>query len=204
MSSIDPATHANAAPPLLRAIDEADPATVRDWLASGEAVLIDVREPDEHARERISGATCLPLSRFQPAQLGRFPGKMLVLHCRAGPRSTDACRMALLAGLKACSMRGGIEAWKEQGLPVILNVALPRMSVLRQVQVTVGSAVLAGSVLAWAVHPAWLVVPAFFGLGLVFAGMSGFCGMAVLVAKMPWNRVATTECIRTRNGGSNR
>lgn len=170
---------------------EADPLTVNRWLASGEAVLIDVREPDEHARERIAGARLMPLSRFDAGALVPLAGKKVVMHCRSGRRSVDACRLAggRGAGLELYSLTGGIDAWKKHNLPVEFNAAAPRMSILRQVQLTAGTIVLIGCALAWFVHPGWIGLAAFIGAGLTFAGASGTCGMAALLSRMPWNRV---------------
>ncbi|MFN7019974.1 MAG: rhodanese-like domain-containing protein [Phycisphaerales bacterium] len=172
---------------------EATPKDVHLWLRSGEAVLIDVREQDEHARERIPGAKLLPLSRFDASQARELakPGQKIVLHCRSGRRSADAQRMAAPlseAGATVLSMAGGIEAWKREALPVEVDTRVSGISVMRQVQMVIGVGVLAGSALAWLVHPAFLALPAFFGAGLTFAGATGTCALATLIGRMPWNR----------------
>lgn len=168
----------------------ADPAMVHEWLRSGEAVIVDVRESDEHARERIGGAHSIPLSKFDSARAASLAksGQRIVFHCKSGMRGADACRMAASAGVDALNMTGGIEAWKRAGLPVQLDTSVSGISVMRQVQMTIGVGVLVGSVLTWFAHPGFIVVPAFFGGGLLFAGASGTCAMATLIGKMPWNR----------------
>lgn len=174
-----------------RAFTEIDPATLKSWLDSGECTLVDVREADEHAGERIEGASLMPLSRFDAAQLPTPAGRRLVMHCRAGKRGSDAARMAAASavpGVQVHNLKGGIEAWKQAGLPVRTGRGGGRMSVMRQVQVTIGTLALAGSALAWFVDTRWIALPAFLGAGLVFAGLSGTCGMASLLARMPWNR----------------
>jgi rhodanese-related sulfurtransferase len=171
---------------------EIDPSTLQSWLAQGSCTLVDVREPDEHARERIEGAGLHPLSRFQPGAVRAAPGDRVVLHCRSGRRSADAARMLgtlSAAGVHVHSLRGGIEAWKQAGLPVKLDTRVSGMSVMRQVQLTIGACVLAGSALAWFVDPRFVAVPAFFGAGLCFAGLTGTCGLAAVIGWMPWNRV---------------
>ncbi|QOJ01116.1 MAG: rhodanese-like domain-containing protein [Phycisphaeraceae bacterium] len=172
---------------------EVSPAQVKSWLGQGQCVLIDVREPDEHARERIAGAALLPLSRFDPTQAAALakPGLPVVLHCRSGRRSADACRMASSLssrGLAVLSLSGGIDAWKAAGLPVEVDTRVARMSVMRQVQLVIGLFVLAGSALAWFVDPGFIAVPAFFGAGLAFAGATGTCALATLIGRLPWNR----------------
>lgn len=174
-------------------IREAAPRDVKTWLQKGECVLIDVREPDEHARERITGSKLLPLSRFDPQQAAALakPGQTIVMHCRSGRRSSDACRMAASladAGVAVINMTGGIEAWKTDGLPVELNTHVSDISVMRQVQLVIGLCVLAGSALAWFVDPRFVAIPAFFGAGLTFAGATGTCALATVIGWMPWNK----------------
>lgn len=177
------------------ALLEAQPKDVQQWMRSGQAVLIDVREPDEFAREHISGAQLLPLSRFDVPRAGALArqGQKLVMQCRSGKRSADACRLAAnlaAAGTPIYTMAGGIEAWKKENLPVEVNTKAPGISVMRQVQLVIGLGVLAGSALAWFVHPAFIALPAFFGAGLTFAGASGTCALATIIGKMPWNKSA--------------
>lgn len=172
---------------------EVSPRDVKSWLQAGECVLIDVREPDEHAREHIAGSRLLPLSRFAPEQAAAMarPGQKVVMHCRSGRRSADACRMAASltdAGMNVINMTGGIEAWKMDALPVQVNTSVSGISVMRQVQLVIGVCVLAGSGLAWFVDPRLVAIPAFFGAGLTFAGASGTCALATVVGWMPWNR----------------
>lgn len=170
---------------------------VHRWLQAGECVLIDVREPDEHARERIPGARLLPLSKFDPQQAAALagPGRKVVMHCRSGRRSADACRLAASLeqqGITVLSMTGGIEAWKGAALPVEVNAKVAGISVMRQVQLVIGLSVLAGSALAWFVDSRFVAIPAFFGAGLTFAGATGTCALASLLAWMPWNRSKPT------------
>lgn len=165
----------------------------KGWLDAGEAVVVDVREPDEHAQERIAGCVLLPLSSFDPAELAPFKGKKIVVHCRGGKRSAEACRLALSVERGApqvYSLAGGIEAWKACGLATE-GGGSARISVMRQTQMTIGAVTLAGSVLAWLVDPLGLVLPAFMGAGLIVAGATGTCPLATLLGTMPWNRLKT-------------
>lgn len=170
----------------------ASPREVQQWVTSGQAVIIDVREPDEYAREHIAGARLMPLSRLDTRQVATVanPGQRVVVQCKSGKRATDACRIlsAAASGAQLTLMTGGIEAWKADKLPVVLNTRVNGMSVMRQVQLVIGVGLLAGSALAWFVHPAFLAVPVFFGAGLTFAGASGTCALAIVLGAMPWNR----------------
>jgi rhodanese-related sulfurtransferase len=96
-------------------VREIDPKTAAEWLQRGEAVLIDVREADEHARERIKGARLAPLSCFDPG-VAAVEVKV-IMHCHSGSRSVRACVLAGEQG-DVYSMAGGIEGWKRAGLAV--------------------------------------------------------------------------------------
>jgi rhodanese-related sulfurtransferase len=171
---------------------EVDAGTLRAWLQSGQAVLVDVREPFEHASERIEGSRHVPLAQIEPDTLrAEHMGERLVFHCRSGARSGKAlekCESALRqAGIETYHLRGGIEAWKAAGQPVAHSAGAPKLDIMRQVQIVAGSLVALGVLAGVLVSPWLLVVPGFVGCGLVFAGLSGWCGMAKLLARMPWN-----------------
>lgn len=97
----------------------ADPRTVADLIAKGEATLVDVREPGEHMAERITGARLVPLSAFDPIQAMPETGKRLVFHCAAGVRCGMASQIMQASGYKGDILRmaGGIKAWRAEGLP---------------------------------------------------------------------------------------
>jgi rhodanese-related sulfurtransferase len=180
-------------------ITEIDAPTLKQWLDRGEAVLVDVREPDEHAHERIAGASLHPLSRLDPVVLAAAGNgsPRLVLHCKGGRRSMEAAsRVVQAAPCSVHSLQGGIEAWKAAGLPIVSDARAP-LPVMRQVQLTVGAVVLAGSILAATVSPWFLALTGFFGAGLLFAGATGRCGLATMIGAMPWNRIKTTSSAST-------
>lgn len=150
------------------------------------AVLVDIREADEHARERLPSARHNPLSRLAPVDAAGAPA--VIFHCRTGSRTAaNGKRLAATVACEAYLLEGGIEAWKRAGLPIAIDRREP-IEIMRQVQIVAGSLVLAGLALGLWVAPAFLAVSAFVGAGLAFAGISGWCGMARLLALMPWNR----------------
>jgi rhodanese-related sulfurtransferase len=176
---------------------EIDPRDAQAALSRGECVLVDVREADEHARERIAGSMLLPLSALSPQKIAALGANRVAIHCKSGRRGADAvarCAGLAAAGITVVNVRGGIEAWKAAGLPTIVDTARPRISVMQQTQIVIGTCVFAGTALGFLVHPGFLAIPAFMGAGLVFAGTTGFCGMAVAIGKLPWNRVPTASC----------
>ena len=100
-------------------ITQTTPVAVRDGLASGEILLIDVREANEYAFERIPGALLYPLSTFDPKAIPSS-GRTLVVQCAAGGRSMRAAQALIAAGhTQVANLDGGINAWKAQGLPLI-------------------------------------------------------------------------------------
>lgn len=167
---------------------EIGPEDARTLLDRG-AVLVDVREPDEHARARIPGSRNLPISALDDETLTLATGQSVIFHCRSGART--AANAGRLAGKvprhEAYVLAGGLEAWRAAGLPVTDDRRQP-IELQRQVQIGAGGMVLAGTLLGWFFAPEFLVVPAFVGSGLVFAGMTGFCGLARLLMLAPWNR----------------
>jgi rhodanese-related sulfurtransferase len=156
-------------------------------LAEQRVRVIDVREPMEYASGHIAGSLNVPLARITEADL---PSGPLVLVCHSGNRSSQALSRLLQNGHPhaLADLEGGIPAWQQAGQPVrkLNNAPLPLM---RQVQIAAGSLVLLGVILSQMLAPGWIWLSGFVGAGLVFAGVSGFCGMARLLAVMPWNRV---------------
>jgi rhodanese-related sulfurtransferase len=161
---------------------------LKQRLDSGQAVLIDVRETDEHAREHVLGARLAPLSAIDAHDFDRDHDKVAVFHCRSGMRTqANAAKLIAQGFHEAYYLDGGIEAWKAAGLPVHTNARAP-LEIMRQVQIAAGSLVLLGVVLGALVNPAFFGLSAFVGAGLTFAGATGWCGMAMLLKTMPWNR----------------
>ncbi len=153
------------------------------------ARLIDIRSADEHARERIPGAVNVPLDR-----IGDLPhdDRPIVFHCKSGMR-TEANKVRLAAaagGAPAYILKGGINAWRRAAQPTVTDRSQP-LEIMRQVQIAAGALVLTGILLGLFVAPGFFGVSAFVGAGLMFAGVTGWCGMANLLRIMPWNRPAT-------------
>lgn len=168
-------------------VNEVDALTARRWIEQGEAALFDVREPDERASEWIAGSRAAPLSAFDPGAFA-CPGRA-VLHCKGGVRSREAAgRLSAATGREVYSLIGGLDAWRAAGLPVESAGRRMPISIMRQVQIVVGSVVATASALALTVSPWFAALAGLMGLGLLVAGSTGFCGMAAALAHMPWNR----------------
>ncbi|MFD2255596.1 rhodanese-like domain-containing protein [Luteolibacter algae] len=154
------------------------------------AQIIDVRTPAEYRERNIEGSTLLPLDELNADKIhGVVENQPIYLLCKSGARSAKA--KAKLAGQNLADtviIDGGIDAWAAAGLP--LNHGKSTMSLERQVRIAAGSLVVFGSLLGLLVHPYWLGIPLFVGSGLAFAGLTDTCGMGMMLAKMPWNRIS--------------
>lgn len=153
--------------------------------------LLDVRTPAEFRAVHAVGARYVPLSDLDPAAIAASrpadAGPLYVI-CQSGSRGRQACEKLLAAGLTGVvNVEGGTRAWAESGLPV--NRGKGAISLERQVRIAAGLLVLTGAALAFFVHPYLIGLSAFVGAGLVFAGVTDTCGMGLLLARMPWNRV---------------
>lgn len=164
---------------------------------NGEAVeVLDVRTPVEYREVHCTFARNVPLSDLDPkavmtARNGTADTPLYVI-CRSGSRGKQACEKFLAAGFtNVINVEGGTLAWAECGLPV--NRGKKAISLERQVRIAAGSLVLLGPVLGYFIHPYFLGLSAFVGAGLVFAGITDTCGMGLMLARMPWNRVAATS-----------
>lgn len=193
-----PAATENSAPahPAYTLVD-VDPALLERWLKAGECVLVDVREDYEHAEERIAGSKHHALSCFDIGVCrDAAEGKRIVFQCRGGKRSADAARRFAAGGEKVFHLAGGIEAWKAAGKLVVRPAKGPRLPLMRQVQLIAGSLVAIGTALGVLVSPWFLILPAFVGCGLTFAGATGWCGLAMVLSRMPWNKslMARSTC----------
>lgn len=168
------------------------PAALHQLLSRGApAFLLDVRTPGEFAGVHVPGATCIPLDELTPATLGgrRGPDETPVyVLCQGGGRAQRAVARMEQAGVRGCVLvEGGTQAWIDAGLPVERGSRKVR-PLMQQVQITVGVISAAGAALALSSNPLFAIIPLFMGCGLIFAGTTGICGLAMLLAKMPWNR----------------
>ena len=106
--------------------------------------------------------------------------------CQSGGRAARACEMFAAAGFSnVLSIEGGTAAWERAGLPIVRGSGRSVISLERQVRIGAGTLVLIGVLLGWLVHAAFFGLAAFVGAGLVFAGVTEWCGMGMLLARMP-------------------
>src|ERR1019366_9030340 len=168
------------------------PLELHRLLAEGRpAQLLDVRTPGEFATAHVPGAKLIPLDDLDPAAFQRERGgegiPVYVL-CQSGGRARKAIDKLERAGVHGCVLvEGGTQGWMDAGLTVNRGKSkvLPLM---RQVQITVGSISALGAVLSLAANPLFAIIPLVTGCGLLVAGTTGTCGMALALAKMQIGR----------------
>lgn len=164
----------------------------RQITGNPQAAVIDVRTPAEYAEAHVPQARLIPLDQLAPKKLiesGELPGDQpIYILCRSGQRAAKAAAQFEREGYSnAVVVGGGTLAWIEAGLPVERS-GKGVISLERQVRIAAGSLVLTGAILGWFVHPGFIGLSAFVGAGLVFAGITDWCGMGLLLAKAPWNQ----------------
>ena len=159
-----------------------------------EVQIIDVRTPVEFRQVHAVGAKNVPLDQLDAdaAANSADSSKPIYVICRSGNRSAKACQKLVSTGCDhVVNVDGGMIAWEQAGLPVVRG--RKAVSLERQVRIVAGFLVLLGVMLGF-LHPAFYLLSAFVGAGLMFAGITDTCGMAMLLAKMPWNKVREQAC----------
>ncbi len=161
------------------------------------SAVLDVRTPAEFGALHVAGSRNTPLTSPNLANAVAAakltPAEPVYLLCQTGARATLAAETFAREGLtNAVVVDGGVRAWQDAGLPLEIG-ARSAMSLERQVRIAAGSLVLLGVIGAYIVHPYFIGISAFVGAGLVFAGITDWCGMALLLARLPWNRHPAPE-----------
>jgi rhodanese-related sulfurtransferase len=156
-----------------------------------EIDLIDVRTPAEYTEVHIAGAKSVPLDSLNPELVMRLrngsESEPVYIICRTGNRSGMACERLIKAGLtNIVNVESGIRSWEQSGLSVERGKKI--ISLERQVRISAGALVLIGSLLGIFLNIYFVLLSAFVGAGLIFAGVTDTCGMAMLLARMPWNQ----------------
>ena len=152
---------------------------------SSVLTIIDIRSPGEYRRDRLPGAINVPADRLEAETL---PENQVLYYCKTGMRTNlNRDRLVAKSNGKGYILKGGLDAWAGQGLPVERDAKAP-LPIERQIQIVIGLMLLGFTALSVLVSPSFIIVPGLIGAGLLMAGLTGFCGLGLVVAKMPWNR----------------
>lgn len=150
--------------------------------------LIDVRTALEFDSEHIKGSKNLPLNELGQKDPGLNLSEPVFVICRTGNRAGRAAAQLNASGFDCEVLQGGLLEWRKTGLPVVEGKK--RLSLERQVQLTIGLMILTGVILGFTVNQLFFLLPGFIGCGLTFAGLTGNCGLAMVLAKAPWNQLS--------------
>ena len=153
-----------------------------------DIVIVDVREKEEFNHEHINGAVNMPLSQIGSMDLSAYKEKTAIFHCRSGNRTKmNEQVLAATPFKKKYCLGGGITEWKGSGQQTKAKVSAP-IDVMRQMQIIVSLMILLGVLLSYTASPYFIILTILAGLGLMVAGLTGFCGMVVLLKHLPWNK----------------
>lgn len=165
---------------------------LEQMIGEGESLqLVDVRSHGEFATGHVPCAVNIPMEQLETRLNDLRPGEHVVLVCQSGRRACISEELLQAHRDDLIVLEGGTNAWAEAGLPIVGAVGA-RWSLERQVRLAAGIMILVGVGLGFVVHPGWFGMAAFVGAGLTFAGLTNVCGMASLLAKMPWNKPKTS------------
>lgn len=150
--------------------------------------LADVRTPSEFEEAHILNAKLHPLDALNVGEVVfKSQEKKILLSCRSGARVKTAAKKFQAAGHEVFELEGSILGWEAAGQPVVRSTP-SGLPLIRQVHLTVSIINVTAALLALFVNPAWAWVLVGTGVGLFLAGATGFCGLGLLLAKMPWNK----------------
>jgi rhodanese-related sulfurtransferase len=158
-----------------------------------DCVFVDVRTPGEFKSTFIPGATNVPLGDLEQssAELDALLERGdVILVCGTGRRAEKAREALRQRGIENVRiLHGGMQEWQQHGAPVVTGEG-GSMSIERQVRVIAGTLALVGALLAFFINIHFVWLPAFIGAGVAHAGLTDTCALAMMLAKMPWNRRA--------------
>lgn len=155
-----------------------------------EVRILDVRTPGEFETVHIRGAYNVPLDTLSEhsAEISGVSAPVILV-CQSGGRARRAEQALKSAGMANLHvLEGGMNAWVAAGLPV--GGGKRRLSLERQVRIVAGALAATGGILGFTVNPAFALIPVAVGSGLVFAGVTDKCGMALILSRLPYNRAS--------------
>ena len=154
--------------------------------------FINVCTPVEYAEKHIKGVRSVPLDTL-PSEVEKLKNKKTIfVHCRSGKRGAQAIETLTKLGVRSelINVEGGLMAWEESRHPTAFLAYRKGLSLMRQVFLVAGMIILLGHILSWVTgQNSYLLLPIFVGFGLSVSGLTGWCGLQLLLAKMPWNKV---------------
>ncbi|MFN3826791.1 MAG: rhodanese-like domain-containing protein [Micavibrio sp.] len=176
-----------------------------------QGIILDVRTQMEHDEKHIGlGHTHVPLDQLNPDDFmmrhGLDHDSDVFILCRSGKRAAQAAeKFASADYISVKVIEGGIIACEDCGHAIKGNYAPTNNCTIkpkgplpleRQVRIVAGAMAATGALFGLLVHPLFTLIPLFVGSGLVFAGITDRCGMALLLTKAPWNKQCSTGTVQ--------
>ncbi len=164
---------------------------LHDMIKSNDDLqIVDVREGPEYEEERVKGAISAPFSRFKESSGAFDRDRNSYIVCQSGKRAEQFAKKLQADGYENISVvAGGLKAWIDAGHPIEKGESM-LWSLERQVRFVAGLLVLLGVIFSLVLNPMFLILSGIVGAGLVFAALTDTCGMAIFLARMPWNKVS--------------
>lgn len=161
---------------------------------------IDLRTAAEYEQECIDGCIALPVQELNEARfkqvldIAKHSEGPVHLLCQSGRRADMAIeKLRDVSTHELVIIDGGLNALKAAGAKTSVGTR-KTISLERQVRIAAGALVLIGVGLGFTAHVGFFGLSAFVGAGLMFAGITDTCGMALMLAHMPWNKASKPQC----------
>lgn len=150
--------------------------------------FINVCTPAEYKEKHITGVRSVPLDTLQANVAELNAKKTVYIHCRSGNRGRQAIEKLVALGVTAelVNVEGGLLAWEEAGFETGSHTN--RLPIMRQVFIGAGLIIFVGVALTFFVSEGFLLLLLVVSAGLLVSGTTGWCGMALLLSRMPWNK----------------
>jgi len=156
--------------------------------SDNNADFINICTPAEYKEGHITGVRSVPLDTLID-HIDEFKNKKTIyVHCRSGKRAATAIKTLAANGITAelINVSGGLMAWEDAKYAINSHTA--RLPIMRQVFLVAGVLVLGFSIAALTIDTSFAFGTIFVGIGLTLSGATGWCGMALALSKMPWNK----------------
>lgn len=178
------------------AIQNIDAKNLKLWLDNSEALLIDVREPQEFQASSIPGAVNIPLSTLAWSAIPPHGTKKIVLHCGGGKRSSSGCEKLLAAcedpTIVLYNLEGGIKAWADANLPLKGGqtdaLSFQSMPTQKQNHLILGGVILVSSLLALIFNSIWILIPLVIGGVMLYEGLTDTNLIDEWISKLPFRK----------------
>ena len=158
---------------MAKKLHDLDPKTLSEWMAQERCVIIDVREPFEHAQGYIRKAKLYPVSSLDPKELPDPGDKTVVFYCKAGVRSAKAANQYMaLTNEDTYHLACGFDGWRDAAMP-IEGGGKTGISAERKAEIIVGGGVILFTTLGLIVHPAFFVGSFLVGMERLLSGYTG-------------------------------